>query len=129
MTNRSTIEVRRPQFIYETHYNYNWLCFTILDLKRRYRTQSIVADCLHIARVMERLLSDLRRINHLLQNDYHKTNFPISNMPEAINHFAGTRSFTKLDCSHAYHCVQWQTKRQCNYLHSISQRAYMPIND
>ena len=53
-----------------------------------------------------RMLIDLRRINHLLRNDYINTNFPISNMSDASNHFAGKTLFTKLDCSQAYHCVQ-----------------------
>ena len=53
-----------------------------------------------------RILIDLRRINHLLRNDYINTNFPISNMSDASNHFAGKTLFTKLDCSQAYHCVQ-----------------------
>ena len=41
----------------------------------------------------------------MLKNDYVKTNFPNSNMSDAINHFAG-KKFTKVDCSQAYHCVQ-----------------------
>ena len=53
-----------------------------------------------------RLLIDLRRVNHLLKNDYLNANFPISNMTDATNHFAGKTYFTKLDCSQAYHCVQ-----------------------
>ena len=53
-----------------------------------------------------RLLIDLRRINHLLKNDYINTNFPISNMSDASNHFAGKTLFIKLDCSQAYHWVQ-----------------------
>ena len=53
-----------------------------------------------------RILIDLQRINHLLRNDYINTNFPISNMSNASNHFACKTFFTKLDCSQAYHCVQ-----------------------
>ena len=53
-----------------------------------------------------RLLIDLRKVNHLLKNYYVNTNFPISNMSDAINYFAGKKLFTKLDCSQAYHCVQ-----------------------
>ena len=52
-----------------------------------------------------RISIDLR-INHLLRNDYLNTNFPISKMSDASNHFAGKTLFTKLDCSQAYHCVQ-----------------------
>ena len=53
-----------------------------------------------------RLLIDLRRVNHLLKTDYLNANFPISNMQDATNHFAGKTLFTKLDCSQAYPCVQ-----------------------
>ena len=53
-----------------------------------------------------RLLIDLRKVNHLMKNDFVNTNFPISNMNDAINYFAGKKLFTKLDCSQAYHCVQ-----------------------
>ena len=53
-----------------------------------------------------RILIDLRRINHLLKEDYMNSNFPISNMQDATNHFVGKKLFTKLDCSQAYHCVQ-----------------------
>ena len=53
-----------------------------------------------------RILIDLRRINHLLRNDFINSNFPISNMSDASNHFAGKKFLNKLDCSQAYDCVQ-----------------------
>ena len=53
-----------------------------------------------------RMLIDLLRINHSIKIDYINSNFPISNMTDASNHFAGKSLFTKLDCSQAYHCVQ-----------------------
>ena len=46
-----------------------------------------------------RLLIDLRKVNRLLKNDYFNTNFPISNMSDAINYFAGKKLCTKLDFS------------------------------
>ena len=52
-----------------------------------------------------RILIDLRRVSHL-RSDYSNNNFPISNMTDAVHHFAGKTLFTKLDCSQAYHCVQ-----------------------
>ena len=42
-----------------------------------------------------RFLIDLRRVNHLLKNDYLNASFPISNMTDATNHFAGKTYFTK----------------------------------
>ena len=53
-----------------------------------------------------RILIDLRRVNHLLRHEYLNSNFPISNMTDATNHFAGKNLFCKLDCSQAYLCVQ-----------------------
>ena len=53
-----------------------------------------------------RILIDLRRVNHLLRHDYLNSNFPISNMTDATNHFAGKNLFCKLDFSQAYHCFQ-----------------------
>ena len=53
-----------------------------------------------------RPLIDLRKVNNLLKNDYVNTKFPISNMSDSINYFAGKKLFTKLDCSQAYHSVQ-----------------------
>ena len=49
---------------------------------------------------------DLRRINHLLRNDYMNSIFPMPNMSDASNHFASKTLFSKFDCSQAYHCVQ-----------------------
>ena len=51
-----------------------------------------------------RILVDLRRINHLLKNDYNQQNHPVMTM--AAQHMAGKRYFCKLDCSQAYHCLQ-----------------------
>ena len=53
-----------------------------------------------------RILIDLRRVNHLLRNEYSNNNFPIPNMTDAVHHFAGKTLFTNLECSQAYHCVQ-----------------------
>ena len=53
-----------------------------------------------------RKVFDLRRINHLLRHHYNNNNFPISNMTDPVNHFAGKKDFTKLDCSQAYRCAQ-----------------------
>ena len=53
-----------------------------------------------------RILIDLRRVNHLLPHDYLNSNFHISNMTDATNHYDGKNLFCKLDCSQAYHCVQ-----------------------
>ena len=53
-----------------------------------------------------RNLVDLKRVIHLLRNDYSNNNFPTSNMTDAVQHFTEKTLFTKLDCSQAYHCVQ-----------------------
>ena len=72
-----------------------------------------------------RILIDLRRINHLLRDDYKETNFPISNMNDATNHFAGKKLFNKLDCSQAYHCVQMADPLSVQLLSfNFSSRTY-----
>ena len=51
--------------------------------------------------------------------------FPISNMHDAINHFAGKLLFTKLDCSQAYHCVQMSDETSVKLLaFNFSSRTY-----
>ena len=72
-----------------------------------------------------RFLIDLRIVNHLLKNDYLNANFPISNMTDATNHFAGKTYFTKLDCSQAYHCVQMADEISVQLLaFNFSSRTY-----
>ena len=63
-----------------------------------------------------RVLIDLRRINHLFRHDYKNNKFPISNMTDATNHFAGKTLFCKLDCSQAYHCVQMADEQSVQML-------------
>ena len=46
-----------------------------------------------------RILVDLRRINHLLKNDYNQHNHPVTNIADAAQHMAGKKYFCKLDCS------------------------------
>ena len=46
------------------------------------------------------------RVNQLLRQEYIYSNFRISNMTDARNHFTGKNLFCKLDCPQAYHCVQ-----------------------
>ena len=71
------------------------------------------------------MLIDLRRINHSLKNDYLNTNFPISNMTDASNQFAGKKLFTKLDCSQAFHFVQMADDISVQFLtFNFSSRNY-----
>ena len=39
------------------------------------------------------ILSDLRRVNHLLRHEYLNSNFPVSNLTDATNHFTGKNFF------------------------------------
>ena len=72
-----------------------------------------------------RILIDLRRINHLLRNDYMNSNFPISNMSDASNHFAGKTLINKFDCSQAYHCVQMADEKSIQLLaFNFASRTY-----
>ena len=52
-----------------------------------------------------RILVDLRRINHLIKNDYGEHNHPVTTVSDAAQHMAGKKFFCKLDCSQAYHCI------------------------
>ena len=54
---------------------------------------------------MLRMLVDLRRINHLLQNDYNKHNHPVTTASDSAQHMVDKMYFCKLDCSRAYHCL------------------------
>ena len=73
-------------------------------------------------------LIDLRRFNHLLKDGYLNANFPISNMQDATNHFAGKTMFTKLDCSQAYHCVPMADELSVQLLLSTLRQGPMPTN-
>ena len=63
-----------------------------------------------------RILVDLRRIHHLLENDYNQHNHPVTTMAHAAQHIAGKRYFCKLDCSKAYHCFQIADERSVQLL-------------
>ena len=52
-----------------------------------------------------RILVDLRRINHLIKNDYGEHNHPVTTIADAAQHLAGKKYFCKLDCSQAFHCI------------------------
>ena len=72
-----------------------------------------------------RTLINLRRVSHLLRNDYSNNNFPISNMTDAVHHFAGKTLLTKLDCFQAYHCVQMADPLSVQLLSfSFASRTY-----
>ena len=63
-----------------------------------------------------RLLIDLRRINHLLRNDYHQNNFPISTLMDASSHFAGKNLFCKMDGSQGYFTLRMADQQSVQLL-------------
>ena len=63
-----------------------------------------------------RMLVDLRRINHLLKNDYNNHNHPVTTIADAAQHMAGKRYFCKLDCSQPYHCLQMADEQSIQLL-------------
>ena len=75
-----------------------------------------------------RKIIDLRRVNHLLRHDYLNSNFPISMMMDATNHFAGKKLFCKLDCSQAYHCVQMADEFSVQIWHLTSHLEHSPAS-
>ena len=63
-----------------------------------------------------RILVDLRRINHLLKNDYNQHNHPVTTIADAAQHMTGKKYFCKLDCSQAYHCLQMADEQSIQLL-------------
>ena len=63
-----------------------------------------------------RILVDIRRINHLLTNDYNQHNHPVTTIADAAQHIAGKKYFCKLDCSQAYHCLQMADEQSIQLL-------------
>ena len=63
-----------------------------------------------------RILVDLRRINHLLENDYSQHNHPVTTIADAAQHMAGKRHFCKLDCSQTYHSLQMADEQSVQLL-------------
>ena len=51
-----------------------------------------------------RFLVDLRRVNHLIRNDYEEHNHPGTILSDAAQHLAGKKHFCKLDCCQVYPC-------------------------
>ena len=63
-----------------------------------------------------RILVDLRRINHLLKNDYTMHNHPVTTIADAAEHMAGKKYFCNLDYSQAYHCLQMADEQSVQLL-------------
>ena len=63
-----------------------------------------------------RLLVDLRKTNSLIADDYTNNNHPVSTLSDAAQYLAGKSLFCKLDCSHAYHCLQMADQRSVEML-------------
>ena len=53
-----------------------------------------------------RILVDLRRINHLMRNDYDNHTFPLATMAYVNTHITGKKYLAKLHCTQAYHVRQ-----------------------
>ena len=52
-----------------------------------------------------RISVDLRRINHLIKNDYGEHNHPLTTIADAAQTHGREKYLCKLDCSQAYHCI------------------------
>ena len=71
-----------------------------------------------------RLLVDLRKMNNLISDDYINNIHAVSTLVDAAQHMTGQNFFRKLDCSQAYHCLQWLTNDQSKCWPSISPAAH-----
>ena len=58
-----------------------------------------------------RLLTDLRKPNNFISDDYINNNHPVSTLTDAAQHMAGKKLFCYLDCSQAYHCLRMADQR------------------
>ena len=76
-----------------------------------------------------RLLVGLRKVNSLIADDYTNNNHPVSTLSDAEQHLAGKSLFCKLDCSQAYHCLQWRNNGQWKRSHSLLLAEPLPIED
>ena len=63
-----------------------------------------------------RLLTDLRKINTLIADDYTNNNRSVSTLSDAAHHLRGMSLFCKHDCSQAYHCLQMADQRSVEML-------------
>ena len=64
------------------------------------------------------ILVELRRINHLIKNDYGEHNHPVTTIADAAQHMVGKKQFCKLDCSQTI-VSPWLMSSQSNCYHSI----------
>ena len=72
-----------------------------------------------------RILIDLRKINHLIRNDYNNNNFPISTLADAGSHLAGKKLFCKMDGSHGYYSVPMADEQSIQLLaFNFASRTY-----
>ena len=75
-----------------------------------------------------RMLIDHRRINHSIKIDYINSNFPISNMIDASNHFAGKSLFTNWTVRKHTIACKWQMTFRSHFWHLTSARGHTPTN-
>ena len=72
-----------------------------------------------------RILVDLRKINHLIRNDYNNNNFPIATLADAGTHLAGKKLFCKMDGSHGYFSVPMADEQSVQLLaFNFASRTY-----
>ena len=72
-----------------------------------------------------RMLVDLRKINHLIGNDYNNNNFPIATLADAGTHLAGKNLFCKRDGSHGYFSVPMADEQSVQLLaFNFASRTY-----
>ena len=59
----------------------------------------------------KRLIVDLKKINTLIADDYTKNIHPDGTLSDAAQQFAGKSLLCKIECSHAYRCLQIADQR------------------
>ena len=79
-----------------------------------------------------RILVDLRKINHLIRNDYNNNNFPIATLADAGTHLADKKLFCNMDGSHGYFSVPMPDEQSVQLLafnFATSHREHMLFKD
>ena len=72
-----------------------------------------------------RLLFDLRKTNTVFADDHINENHPVSTLTNAAQPMAGKNFFCKLDCSHAFHCLQMADQQSTEFLaFNFSSRTF-----
>ena len=76
-----------------------------------------------------RILVDLRRMNHLIKNDYGEHNHPVTTISDAAQYMAGKQIFASLVVPRPTIAYRWQTSSESNFCPLILARVLLHFSD